>query len=179
MDTEELEELIGAKEESPEVEHTVYELFKWSLILKGTISVAEVAAGIALLFIPPSWIALGVESVLTTLAPYTHLSPVQHIVDELLHYSDGAVMFAAIFLLSRGLIKCFLIWALLKGIVWAYPYSLAVMSLFVIYQIYEYTTTHSITFLAITAFDLVVMYFVWREWRIVKRHQADASISPV
>jgi uncharacterized membrane protein len=168
-----LEEAIGLEPESPETEHTVYELFKWSLLLKGAISVAEVGAGIALLALPASLVAAGIELITTTLSPYATHGPVQHILDELVHYGSTAVVFAALFLLTRGLIKCFLIWALLKNIVWAYPWSLAVMALFVIYQIYEFTTTGSLLIIGITAFDLVVMYFIWREWRIVRRHASS------
>jgi uncharacterized membrane protein len=177
MDIQEYaEELVGIEEESPEVEKTVYELFKWSVLLKGAISLAEVVVGIALLLLPKAWVTSGIGFITSLLLTYLPYTPIQHVVDELLHYGSDAIVFAALFLLSRGLIKCVLIWALLKSILWAYPSSLVVMGLFVIYQIYEIVLTGSTLIIGITLFDLVVMYFIWREWRIVLRHQVTEEV---
>jgi uncharacterized membrane protein len=173
MDIESAGELIGLELESPESEHAIYELFKWSVLLKGLISLAEVLAGIALLVLPPTVVLRGISSITSLLSDYTQYALLQHILGELVHYGDVAVIFASLFLLSRGLIKCVLIFALLKNAFWAYPWSLAVMGLFVLYQIYEYIRTGSLLLVAITLFDLVVIYFIWREWRIVRRHQAS------
>ena len=148
-------------------EHVVYEFFLWSVLAKGAISLAEVAAGAAVLFIPPSRIvALG-----TFLLNYLPISSVQSaLMTEIAKYTTGAVLFVALYLLSRGLIKAVLIGALLKNLLWAYPASLVVLAGFVCYQLYQIVTSHSIIVLAINLFDLVVMYFIWREWRIVVRH---------
>lgn len=171
MDMESAEELIGLEPESPESEHTIYELFKWSVLLKGLISLAEVLAGISLLVLPPVVVARGISFITSLLSGYAQYAPIQHILGELTHYGGAAVIFASAFLLTRGLIKCVLIWALLKNVLWAYPWSLAVMAIFVLYQIYEYVHTGSLLLAGITVFDLIVMYFIWREWRIVLRHQ--------
>lgn len=171
MDIEGVEELAGIEPESPDSEHTIYELFKWSVILKGLISLAEVLAGIALLILPPAVVTSGISFITSLLSNYAQYAPVEHILNELAHYGGTAVVFASFFLLTRGLIKCGLIWALLKNVLWAYPWSLAVMALFVLYQTYEYVQTGSLLLAGITVFDLIVMYFIWREWRIVRRHQ--------
>jgi uncharacterized membrane protein len=89
---------------------------------------------------------------------------------EVAKYTTGTVTFVALYLISRGLIKAFLIGALLKNKLWAYPWSLVVLALFVVYQLYQILTAHSLIVIAITLFDLVVMYFIYREWRIVKEH---------
>jgi uncharacterized membrane protein len=171
--TEYAEELAGLEPESPEAEHTIYELFRWSVILKGLISLAEVAAGAALLLLPPTLIEQGLSLVTRLLSSFATYAPIERILSELAHYGTAAVVLAALFLLSRGLIKCFLIYSLLKNMLWAYPWSLAIMALFVLYQAYEFALTHSVLLAGITAFDLIVMYFIWREWRIVLRHQAS------
>lgn len=154
--------------ETPQEEHVVYEFFLWSVLAKGAISLAEVAAGAAVLFIPPSRIvALG-----TFFLNYLPISSLQGaLMQEIAKYTTGAVLFVALYLLSRGLIKAFLIAALLKNLLWAYPASLVVLAAFVLYQLYQIWSDHSLIVLAITLFDLVVMYFIWREWRIVVRHR--------
>ena len=151
-------------------EHTVYELFKWSLILKGLISVGEVFAGIILFFIPAPYVISFVQMLGTKLAGYADNAITLHVVKELAAFSAGSALFVSLYLLSRGLIKCFLIGALLRNILWAYPASLIVLALFLVYQAYEIATKGSIFVVAISIFDLIVMYLIWREWSIVKRH---------
>jgi len=154
--------------ESPAEEKQIYEFFLISVLLKGAISVAEVIVGIFLLIIPTSLfislLSLLIET--TSSIPYIH----EHLVSEIGAYGAGTALFLAIYLLSRGLIKSVLIGALLKNWLWAYPASLVVLSGFLVYQFYQIATQHSIAVIAITLFDIVVMYFIWREWRIVKKH---------
>lgn len=166
-----IEELAGIEPESAQTEHTVYELFKWSLLLKGAISVAEVIAGLVLLVIPAKYVIALVQSSGVWLAGYADNSITTHITSELLRFESGTALFVAFYLLTRGLIKCGLIAALLKNILWAYPASLVVLGLFVVYQAYEIIAKGSIFVIAISVFDLIVMYLIWREWKIVKRHQ--------
>lgn len=153
--------------ETPKEEHAVYEFFFWSVLLKGFISLIEVVSGIAIFFIPPSRIVLlGVF-----LLNYLPVRTIQGILlSEIAKYTTGAVTFVALYLLSRGLIKVFLIWSLIKNQRWAYPASLVVLGGFVLYQGYQIYADRSLIVGAVTAFDLVVMYFIWREWRIVTRH---------
>lgn len=149
-------------------ERTVYQFFFWSVLLKGMISVAEILAGIAIFFIPPSFVVEAATLVLNHL-PIASLQ--NALLQEVAKYTTGAVTFVALYLLSRGLIKAVLIGALLKNKLWAYPWSLIVLALFVLYQTYQILLDHSLLVVAITVFDLVVMYFIYREWRIVKEHK--------
>lgn len=150
-------------------EHVVYEFFLWSVLAKGAISLAEVISGVAALFIPPAVIVNAAAFVLNYL-PQAGLQNV--LMQEVAKYTGGAVVFVSIYLLSRGLVKIFLIWSLLKNRLWAYPASLIILGLFLLYQLYQIGTEHSFIVTAITLFDIVVMYFIYREWRIVVRHSA-------
>ncbi len=82
--------------------------------------------------------------------------------------------FIALYLLARGGIKLLLIIALLKNQLWAYPSSLVVLGLFVIYQLYQIFLTTSIFIIALTIFDLVVMWFIWREYKVLRLRAAAA-----
>lgn len=165
-----LEELAGLEPASPETEKTVYELFKWSVILKGLISVAEVIVGGFLLILPAAWTVAFVQYITRMLEEYAQFGFMSHITEELALFTGGAVLYVAVYLLSRGLIKSFLIWALLRNILWAYPASLIVLGMFLVYQLYEIFHYGSIFVIGITLFDIVVMYFIWREWKIVQSH---------
>jgi uncharacterized membrane protein len=148
-------------------ERTVYQFFFWSVVLKGAISLFEIGAGLALFFIPPAFIVATAVLVLNHL-PIASLQ--NALMQEVARYTAGTVTFVALYLISRGLIKAVLVFALLKNKIWAYPSSLIVLAGFVVYQVYQIVKDHSLIIVAITLFDLVVMYFIWREWRIVKKH---------
>lgn len=165
-----VEELIGIEPESPAEERTVYELFKWSLLLKGFISVAEVLAGIVLLLIPDVYIISTVQTVGLWISGHADSAITLHVVGELAAFGAGTALFVAFYLLSRGLIKFALIWALLKNVLWAYPASLVVLGAFLVYQAYEIFVRGSFFVIAISVFDIIVMYLIWREWSIVRRH---------
>lgn len=161
--------------ETPQEEHVIYEFFLWSILLKGAISVAEVIAGVAIFFIPPTFIVQSAVLILN----YIPVSSLQNtLMEEVAKYTTGAVTFVALYLLSRGLIKAGLIVALLRNMLWAYPASLIVLALFLAYQGYQIATTHSLIVIGITLFDLVVMYFIYREWGIAQRHAQDHTPLP-
>src|SRR4051812_34144502 len=102
-------------------EKTVYELFKWSVIIKGVISLGEVFAGLALLAIPRDIIITLVQGLGAWLSSHANSAIALKVVGELATFGSGTAIFVAFYLLSRGLIKCFLIWGLLKNLLWAYP----------------------------------------------------------
>ncbi len=156
--------------ETPTEEHVVHEFFLVSVILKGLISLAEVIVGIAVLLIPPQTII----TLTLTLLNYLPIASVQaKLISEVSKYTSGTALFVSLYLLSRGLIKVGLVWGLLKGKLIAYPLSLGVLAILVLYQTYQIITPpFSLVVFLITLFDLVVMYFVYREWKIVLRHKA-------
>lgn len=151
-------------------EYLVHEFFMVSVILKGLVSLSEVVVGIAVLLIPPQIII----SLTLTLLNYLPIASVQaKLIAEVSKYTSSTALFVSLYLLSRGLVKVGLVWGLLKGKLIAYPLSLGVLALLVLYQTYQIITPpFSLIIFAITLFDLVVMYFVYREWKIVLRHTA-------
>jgi uncharacterized membrane protein len=153
-------------------EKSVYELFRISVLIKGAISVAEVVAGAVVFLVPPALVLRVAEAVAEDqLARDTDSALATHLLNAVEGYSPELRAFIALYLVSRGLIKAFLIAALLKNKLWAYPASLAVLGLFVLYQFWELYIGHSLVIIGgITAFDLIVMYFIWREYQIVKEH---------
>jgi uncharacterized membrane protein len=155
--------------ESEQSARTTHQLFRYSILLKGAFSLFEVLGGILIFFVSP-------ELVLRLAALLTHdeLSedPADLISNYLLHaagqYSPHTEIFIGIYLLSRGLIKLGLITALLKEKFWAYPASIVVLGIFVLYQFYQIWHTHSLVIVAVTLFDLLVIYFIYREWKRLK-----------
>lgn len=160
-------------------EKTIRELFTFSVLLKGAFSLVEVVGGFLILLIPPSFVVRVAE-----LATQGELSedPSDALSNYLLNtahaFSVGTEIFIAIYLVSRGVIKLGLVAGLLKNKLWAYPASLVVLGLFVIYQCYQIYTGQSVFIVSgLTLFDLIVIYFIWCEWRIVEKHLKERTVA--
>ena len=151
-------------------EKEVYQWFKGSVLIKGAISLCEVIVGIVALCIPVHYIVSFAEFV--TKGEIIE-DPNSFFANHILAGADAitaiGTLYIGLYLISRGGIKLGLIVALLKNKLWAYPWSLALLSFFVIYQMYEIVKTHSLLIIAVTLFDGVVMYFIWKEYTIVKK----------
>jgi uncharacterized membrane protein len=145
-------------------------LFRLGVWLKGIDGALEIASGLALFFIEPNFILR-----VTTFLTQDELAedPKDLIATYALRFAKdlpGSMEhFIAYYLLSHGIIKALLVWGLLKGTLWAYPISILVFLGFVAYQLYRFTFTHSLGLIALTVFDLAVIWLVWLEYRAVKR----------
>jgi uncharacterized membrane protein len=152
-------------------EKRITEYFRISVFLKGALSLIEVIGGILAIFVPVS----SVTDLVVRLAQGELIEePGDFVATHLLalaqQYAVASGTFIAIYLLSRGLIKLGLVVALLKNQLWAYPSSLAVLGLFVVYQLYQIAMTFSVLLVVLTVFDLIVMWFIWREYEVVRLH---------
>jgi uncharacterized membrane protein len=80
--------------------------------------------------------------------------------------SEASISFVATYLLLHGIAKLVLVGALLRGRLWAYPLSIAVLVGFIAYQLYDIATEGpSFGMIALTLFDIVLTWLAWREWR--------------
>ena len=80
----------------------------------------------------------------------------------------GSRVFVVIYLISHGLIKLGLIWAMLRQKMWAYPWSIVVISGFIAYQLYRFAKTHSMALIVLSVLDAVVVFLIWHEYRTRK-----------
>jgi len=155
--------------ESAQVRRSIRLYFDVSVILKGLISFVEVVAGILAFFIPVSVLT----NFLLNIAGGELIEQPNDFFAQLLSHSAQQLSltsgtFIAIYLLSRGLVKLLLVVALLKNQLWAYPTSLVVIGAFVCYQVYQFAVGHSLFIVLLTVFDFIVMYFIWREYQILR-----------
>jgi len=140
-------------------------LFEIGIIAKGLNGVAEVIGGLLLLFASPGRIqALAGEVTQGELSEDPH----DVIATYLLHTTSGltgdAVLFGAIYLLIHGLIKIVLVLALLLNKLWAYPWMIGVLLVFIGYQLYRIALHPTAGLMALTAFDAVIVSLTWREY---------------
>ena len=166
---------------SPAAERRTFRLFEISILLKGFDAVLEVAAGLFALFTSSDLI---VHFANYFTAAELGEDPNDFIANYLRHlasqYAAAGHTFAAIYLLSHGVIKLALVVGLLRGKLWAYPAALVVFSLFILYQIYLYIGDQSTAVLVLTLFDAIVLWFVWREYLIAlerkRKHEPQQTV---
>ena len=146
--------------------------FEVGIILKGLNGLLELVGGALLLAFPPSAIEkfiVGLTNNELSKDPHdviaTHLRQAAH------SLSANDQLFAAIYLLSHGVIKALLVYALLRGKLWAYPWAIGVFAAFGVYQIYRYFISQSGWLIALTVLDAIVILLTWFEWRRVRNNK--------
>ncbi|MCE9541131.1 DUF2127 domain-containing protein [Candidatus Kaiserbacteria bacterium] len=146
-------------------EKGIYEVFYISVLLKGLNAAVEIVLG-GLLFFTARHGDVLVTLVRNELIDDPNDFLARH-AESLVHYLDPQVqLFAALYLLSHGIVKGVLVWGLLKNKTWSYPAALAVFSLFILYQIVKWFQHHSLILVFLTVFDAVVMWLIWHEYRM-------------
>ena len=152
-------------------EKRIHLIFQVSLWLKGAFALFEIAGGV-LAYLVPQQFLLNLAAVLTRheLAEDPHDVIANYLLHAAQHYSVGTREFTAIYLVSHGLTKLWLIVGLLRERLWYYPTALVVFGLFIAYQVYRFSHTHSAFLLLITALDVLVIVLTWHEYRFLRRH---------
>ncbi|MDE1925063.1 MAG: DUF2127 domain-containing protein [Patescibacteria group bacterium] len=147
--------------------HLVFDISLW---LKGVFALSEIVAGVAAYFVSQQFL-LGVVQWVTAdeFAEDPHDAIANFLLHSVQNLSIGAQNFAAIYLLGHGIIKLWLIVGLLRKKLWYYPVAMVVFGLFIAYQLYRYTFTHSPLLLFITVLDLIVIGLTWHEYRYLRR----------
>jgi uncharacterized membrane protein len=148
--------------------------FEIGIILKGLDGLFETIGGLLLLFVSPDQI----NHLVRTLTQHELTEdPHDWVASHLLHYSQslttGTVTFAAIYLLAHGLVKVVLVGALLRNKLWAYPWLIATLIAFIVYQTYQMIVKFSGGLLALTIFDIAITLLTWREWRKQREIRAE------
>lgn len=130
---------------------TIHTLFDIGVIAKAVDGVLEIIGGILLFFINPAQIN-GLLRALTQheLSEDPHDLIAGLIMHSVQHLSMGTEVFAAVFLLWHGAIKIGVVWALWRKKFWAYPIAIVAFGLFLVYQVYRYSLTHSVWLLVLS-----------------------------
>jgi uncharacterized membrane protein len=152
-------------------ERQIHRAFEISIALKGLFAILECAAGVALYFTSR-------ETMVAVVTALVHNELVEHPRDFVATYVLGLAEgfsvsgrhFAIWYLISHGAVKVVLVAGLLRNLRWAYPASLVVLGLFILYQLYRMTFAPSPGLVLLTVFDLFVIALIWHEWGLIQRH---------
>jgi uncharacterized membrane protein len=141
--------------------------FKIGMVLKAADGVLEIIAGALLLFLSPSTIDRLAHWVTAhELSQDPHDRIAHFILNTTGHLSSGTTLFGAVYLLSHGVAKVVLVGFVLRDKLWAYPWLIALLGVFILYQLYVIVLVKfSWGLAALTAFDLVLVSLTWREYQ--------------
>jgi uncharacterized membrane protein len=144
-------------------------LFRVSVLLKGLDAILEIAGGIALWAVSPG-LLVRIVGFLTQdeIAEDPHDLVANYLRHSVSRISIASEHFMAIYLLGHGIVKIFIVGALLRGTLWAYPFAIVVFAGFILYQLYRFTLTGGVGLIALTVFDLVVISLIWLEYRALR-----------
>jgi len=145
--------------------------FKVSISLKGLDGVLEIIGGAVLLFVAPATLQRWARGLTAhELAQDPHDFVARHLLHSASQLSHSTTLFGSVYLLSHGIAKVVLVVALLRQQLWAYPWLIALLGVFIAYQLYRLSYGFSAGLTALTAFDAFVVVLTVLEWR--KRRSA-------
>lgn len=157
------------KEDGYKQKDIIHISFEIGLVLKGIYGLMEVISGAVMFFLTPNRL-----NALTRFLTKHELSedPRDLVANFLLHLSSGFSIstqhFAVFYLMSHGIIKCVLILLLWRKKLWAYPLTIVSFILFIAYQIYRYTLTHSVFLILLSVFDAAMIALTYLEYKRIK-----------
>ena len=150
-------------------------LFRVGIWIKGIDGLLEMAGGLVFLFVSPATLGQLVAFLTQReLAEDPRDWVATHLRAAVGALSPSAKLFGSLYLLGHGFAKVFLMGALWRNQLWAYPTAIAFLLAFVGYQLYRLSLHASIALLLVTIADLVIIVLVWREYRFAKSNTAPA-----
>ncbi len=158
-------------------EATIRRVFRISLILKAIDSVIEMAGG-AVLYLIPSGLIVALANWLT----HSELleDPRDFLANMIMHSAQALSVpqkaAAAIYLISHGAIKLFLVIMVLRDkAAWAYPAFMIALVLLIAYQSYQISLAFSLWLAVLTVFDAAVLVLTWHEYKLHRKVKAGAA----
>lgn len=146
-------------------------VYRIGIAIKGFDGLLELVAGLLLLLAPRLLHSMLQGIVGKAELHHTHTS---HLIATYVGHLDAdlgrsGLTFLIVFLIGHGIVKLALVYCLLKRIVWAYPYALAILGMFLAYQLYALVRDPlSIGMWFFTILDVIIIYLVWAEWKDLK-----------
>lgn len=154
----------------------LHRAFEISLLLKAFFAALEALGGVLAFLVPQRFILnLIVELTQQGRILYPDNAVAMFLVHAAENFSISTRHFVGLYLLTHGLVKLVALAGLWRDKSWAYPFAMVVFILFIVYQLYRFTFTHSPWLLLLTVFDIVVLGLIWNECRQRQRPQHAAA----
>ncbi len=150
--------------------------YEIGLLLKGIDGTIELIGALLLIFVPPHFFeSMAHWLTRAELASDPDSFVANHTVHAAHTLAQGHNLFATLFLLTHGAVKVVLVVCLLRNKLWAYPYALIALGLFLAYQLYAMVVKPTLGMGFLTVLDAAIIWLVWREWQKVRAEHANAA----
>ncbi|SMY07972.1 DUF2127 domain-containing protein [Flavimaricola marinus] len=139
-----------------------------SLVGKGGLGLTQLLAGLAIFAVPG-----GLTNVSTFLAR-TELTEDPNdpfalwITHQIAQLPPDADHFYTLYFVIHGLLNLGAVLALLAGLRWAYPASIAALVGFIAYQMYKYYHGEGAIMIVLTVIDILVIWLIWIEYKALR-----------
>lgn len=145
--------------------------FEIGILSKGINAVIEIICAFLLMFFNP----VRLNNLMTWLTyPELLEDPNDKIMNFVLriagNYSVSSQHFGIFYLLSHGIVKLFLVIMLWRKKLWAYPLTVVALMFFIAYQIYRYSYSPSSFLIALTIFDIAMIFLTISEYKRIKTY---------
>lgn len=151
-----------------------------SLLFKGGIGAAQLAAGLGLALVPTARIKAFANWLARLQLVEDPTDPAAlWLAHAMANLPQTVFNFYTIYLMLHGILNLALVAALVARLHWAYPAAILALIGFVIYQTYDFLTGQSAVMLVLSAIDIVVILLIWREWTAqTLRHHPTPEPTP-
>ena len=149
---------------------TIIEIgFYGGLVIKGLDAIIEFMGGFLLIFLSHDWLNQLIQSIAL---PELKEDPTDTVMNYLItfgqNFSISSQHTVAIYMVLHGATKLVVIWLLWNKKLWAYPLSIVIFGLFVIYELYSYAHNHSVLLLLLIFVDLAMIVMIILEYNHLK-----------
>jgi uncharacterized membrane protein len=157
-------------------ETEIHTIFDVTLILKGIHAFIETLGGILLYAVNGASILRAVNFLVQG---EIREDPHDILANYFLHaaqvFGGSAQSFAALYLLTHGIINALIVVGLWKEKLWAYPASFVALGAFTLYQLYLLSFGYSLGLVLLTILDIVIILLVWHEYGVLKKKRIATS----
>lgn len=153
------------------INQTVEKAYRIGIFIKGIDGMLEVLIG-ALLFMTPATVHTLFTHIIGSAEHHrghTYALIAEYIGRLDADMAKSGATFLAVFLLGHGVVKLVLVYCLTRRMTWVYPYALFVLIGFLLYQMYVLISHPTLTMLLFSVLDAAIIYFVWLEYRSLRK----------
>jgi uncharacterized membrane protein len=152
----------------------LHETFRAGIFIKGIDGILEIIGGAILYVVSP----LQINRLVLLLTSH-ELSEdprdiiASHLVRWAGHLSVHTKLFGSFYLASHGIMKTAIVLLLWRGRLSAYPAAIVFFSVFILYQGYRYSYSHSIWLIFLSVFDIIIIVLTWLEYQRMRREKGN------
>lgn len=172
----------GYNEEMKKLRHQHRNALDWAydigVTVKGFDGVMELLTGL-LLWVAPGLLH-GVLQLLLGEAQERHTQLARFAAENIARIdadlTRSGLVVVIVFLIAHGVVKIALVIALFKQWRWAYPWAIAVLGMFLLYQVYVFVKHPAPIMALFSLLDALIVWLVYKEYRTLSRESRQKMV---